>query len=51
LYDQAWITAYLCEHLRKKVLDGVKIEEKEIGSIGPFQIDDDDDIQATLRME
>ncbi len=51
LCDQAWITDYLCEHLRKKVLDGAKIEEREIGSIGPLQIDDDDDIQATLCME
>jgi hypothetical protein len=51
LCDQAWITDYLCEHLRKKVLDGVKIEEREIGSIGPLTIDDDDDIQATLCRE
>jgi hypothetical protein len=51
LCDQAWITDYLCEHLRKKVLDGAKIDEKEIGSIGPLKIDDDDDIQATLCTE
>jgi hypothetical protein len=51
LYDQAWITDYLCEHLRKKVLAGVRIEAKEIGSIGPLKIDDDEDIQATLCME
>ncbi len=51
LYGQAWITDYLCDHLRKKVLDGVKIEEKEIGSIGALQIDDDEDIQATLCRE
>ena len=48
LYDPAWITDYLCEHLRKKVLAGVRIEAKEIGSIGPLKIDDDEDIQATL---
>jgi hypothetical protein len=51
LCDQAWITDYLCEHLRKRVLDGVKIEEQEIGSIGPLQIDDDEEIQATLCRE
>ena len=51
LYDQAWITDHLCEHLRNKVLDSAKIEEKEIGSIGLLKIDDDDDIQATLCRE
>ena len=51
LCNQAWITDYLCEHLRKKVLDGVKIEEREIGSIGSLTIDDDEDIQATLCRE
>ena len=51
LYGQAWITDYLCEHLRKKVLAGVRIEAKEIGSIGPLTIDDDEDIQATLCTE
>jgi hypothetical protein len=35
--------------LREKVPDGLKIEEKEIGSIEYLKIDDD--IQATPRME
>ncbi len=51
LCDQAWITDYLCEHLRQRVLDGVKIEEQEIGSIGSLKIDDDEDVQATLCRE